>query len=84
MRMFKRKETQFLVATDVAARGIDIENLAFILHHQLPDQMEYYTHRCGRTARAGKTGISFALISPSDVKRLETIQSALKISFRRI
>jgi ATP-dependent RNA helicase DeaD len=84
MRMFKRKETQFLVATDVAARGIDIENLAFILHHQLPDQIEYYTHRSGRTARAGKTGISLALISGDDMKRMETLQTTLKIKFRRV
>jgi len=84
MRMFKRKETQFLVATDVAARGIDIENLAFIIHHQLPDQIDYYTHRSGRTARAGKTGISFALISGGDLKRMEEFQKVLKIRFRRI
>jgi ATP-dependent RNA helicase DeaD len=84
MRMFKRKETQFLVATDVAARGIDIENLAFIVHHQLPDQIEYYTHRSGRTARAGKTGISLALISGGDAKRMDMIQKTLKIRFRRL
>ncbi len=84
MRMFKRKEIQHLVATDVAARGIDIENLAFIIHHQLPDQIEYYTHRSGRTARAGKTGISYALISGSDVKRMDEIQQKLKIRFNPI
>lgn len=84
MRIFKRKETRYLVATDVVARGIDIENLGFIIHHQLPDQTEYYTHRSGRTARAGKTGISFALIAGSDVKRIEEFQQALKIKFNRI
>ncbi|OPZ74101.1 MAG: ATP-dependent RNA helicase DbpA [Verrucomicrobia bacterium ADurb.Bin474] len=83
MRMFKRGDTQFLVATDVAARGIDIENLAFVIHHQLPDQIEYYTHRSGRTARAGKTGVSLALISGGDRKRLETLQAKLKIDFRQ-
>lgn len=83
MRMFKRGETRFLVATDVAARGIDIENLAFVIHHQLPDQLEYYTHRSGRTARAGKSGVSLALISGSDRKRMELIEAKLKIRFRQ-
>ncbi len=84
MRIFKRKETQILVATDVAARGIDIENLAFIIHHQLPEQTEYYIHRSGRTARAGKTGISFALVAGKDVKRMHDLQQELKIRFEQM
>jgi ATP-dependent RNA helicase DeaD len=62
MRAFKKQRVQFVVATDVAARGIDVAGLTFVIHHQLPDQLEYYTHRSGRTARAGKKGMSLALI----------------------
>src|SRR5690606_24054582 len=63
MRAFKNKTLRLLVSTDVAARGIDVANLAFVVHYQLPDQTEYYTHRSGRTARAGNTGISLALVN---------------------
>ena len=56
MRAFKNESLQVLISTDVSARGIDVNNLAFVLHHQLPDHLDYYTHRSGRTARAGKTG----------------------------
>jgi len=82
MRMFKKGTLQFLVSTDVSARGIDVTNLAFVLHHQLPENMEYYTHRSGRTARAGKTGVSIALILPSELQRVHEIQKALGIKFK--
>lgn len=62
MRAFRNKTVQLLVSTDVAARGIDVANLEYVVHYQLPDQIEYYTHRSGRTARAGNKGISLALI----------------------
>lgn len=81
MRMFKKGTLQFLVSTDVSARGIDVNNLAFVIHHQLPENMEYYTHRSGRTARAGKTGVSVALILPSEIQRVQEIQKALGIKF---
>ena len=70
MRMFKKVTLQYLISTDVSARGIDVNNLAFVMHHQLPENLEYYTHRSGRTARAGKTGISLALILPSELQRI--------------
>ncbi|MEJ6581598.1 MAG: DEAD/DEAH box helicase [Akkermansiaceae bacterium] len=81
MRAFKKERTQFLVATDVAARGIDVEGLSFVIHHQLPEQIEYYTHRSGRTARAGKKGISLVLIDPREKKKLNQFASELGISF---
>lgn len=81
MRMFKKGTLQFLISTDVSARGIDVNNLAFVMHHQLPENLEYYTHRSGRTARAGKTGISLALIIPSEIQRVHEIQKALGIKF---
>lgn len=81
MRAFKKERVQFLIATDVAARGIDVEGLQFVIHHQLPDQIEYYTHRSGRTARAGKTGVSISLIAPKERRRIATIEKELGLSF---
>ena len=63
MRMFKKGTLQYLISTDVSARGIDVNNLAFVMHHQLPENLEYYTHRSGRTARAGKEGVAITFAS---------------------
>jgi len=84
MRAFKNGSLQVLISTDVSARGIDVNNLAFIIHHQLPEQMEYYTHRSGRTARAGKTGYSIALILPNELHKIHEIQKELGIRFIEI
>jgi ATP-dependent RNA helicase DeaD len=84
MRAFKNKKVQILVATDIAARGIDVEGLAYVAHYQLPDQMEYYTHRSGRTARAGKRGISISFVSKDDLKMITQIEKTLKIKFTKI
>ncbi|MFL1896401.1 DEAD/DEAH box helicase [Aquimarina sp. 2-A2] len=84
MRAFKNKKLQYLVSTDVAARGIDVDNLAFVVHYQLPDQFEYYTHRSGRTARAGKTGVSLALIVKQELKTIRALESELGIRFNQI
>lgn len=84
MRAFKNESLQFLVATDIAARGIDIEDLAFVFHYQLPDKDEYYTHRSGRTARAGKEGLSLCLITSSERKQLQYFEKALSIQFSEI
>lgn len=84
MRAFKNGSLHVLISTDVSARGIDVDNLAFIIHHQLPEQLEYYTHRSGRTARAGKTGFSIALIVPNEVQRIHEIQKELGIKFIEI
>ena len=81
MRAFKNESLQFLVSTDVAARGIDVNKLAFVLHHQLPDFLEYYTHRSGRTARAGKKGQSIALIIPSEMQKVIDAQKKLGVTF---
>ena len=79
MRAFKNHKVQILIATDLAARGIDVENLAYVIHYQMPDQTEYYTHRSGRTARAGKKGFSLSLVSNREFKQLKQIETALKI-----
>jgi ATP-dependent RNA helicase DeaD len=84
MRSFKKERVQYLIATDVAARGIDVEGLSFVIHHQLPEQSEYYTHRSGRTARAGKKGVSVAFIDPRERKQLEKLANELALNFGEI
>ncbi len=81
MRAFKKQRVPFVIATDVAARGIDVADLSFVIHHQLPDQLEYYTHRAGRTARAGKKGMSLALIEPKEKWQVTQLETKLKVSF---
>jgi len=81
MRSFKKERTQILVATDVAARGIDVDSLSFVIHHQLPEQTEYYTHRSGRTARAGKKGLSIAFIDPKERTKIKKLENELGVSF---
>jgi ATP-dependent RNA helicase DeaD len=82
MRAFKKERTQFLIATDVAARGIDIEGLAFVIHRQLPEKVQYYTHRSGRTARAGKKGVSICLIEPEERKKITELEQELGLTFK--
>lgn len=84
MRAFKKGSIQLLVATDIAARGLDIENLAYIVHYQLPDKDEYYTHRSGRTARAGKEGISLSLVTSAEKQQLRYFEKVLGISFSQV
>lgn len=81
MRAFKKERARILIATDVAARGIDVEGLSFVIHYQLPEQLEYYTHRSGRTARAGKKGMSLALIDPRERKKIGRFEQALGVTF---
>ncbi len=82
MRAFKNETVQILISTDVSARGIDVNDLEYVIHHQLPDQLEYYTHRSGRTARAGKKGISVAFILPVELERIFQIQKTLGVKFK--
>ena len=81
MRAFKNESLKTLVATDLAARGLDIANLAYVAHYQLPDKDEFYTHRSGRTARAGKDGLSLAIVTSKEVKQLKYLEGSLRISF---
>jgi ATP-dependent RNA helicase DeaD len=84
MRAFKKENLQFLVSTDVSARGIDVRGLEFVIHHQLPEQLEYYTHRSGRTARAGKSGTSLAFILANELDKVHEIQKELNIKFTEV
>lgn len=81
MKRFKAHELQVLVATDVAARGIDVNDLTHVIHYSLPDSREYYTHRSGRTARAGKKGISLALANSREAGKLKEYEDRLNIKF---
>jgi len=84
MKRFKSRSMQLLIATDVAARGIDVNDLTHVIHHTLPDQMESYTHRSGRTARAGKKGISLAFINPREGRRITELERKNKIKFEPV
>lgn len=84
MRAFKNTKVQILIATDIAARGIDVENLAYVIHYELPDQDEYYTHRSGRTARAGNKGLSLAIIAPADLQHLRTLEKRLQLELKEV
>ena len=79
MRAFKSKKIQMLIATDLSARGIDVEGLSYVAHYQLPDHAEYYTHRSGRTARAGKEGISISFITNKEMNKLVNMAKELGI-----
>ena len=83
MRRFKKHDLHVLCATDVAARGIDVNDLSHVFHFTIPDQMEYYTHRSGRTARAGKKGISIAFINGREQGKLRQIAKQLNIEFTK-
>lgn len=84
LRAFVNKKAQILVATDMAARGLDVDNLAFVLHYNLPDQPEFYTHRSGRTARAGKRGLSLAFVTPADMKKFRFLKEKLVLDFIQV
>jgi len=77
MEKFRSKHLQLLVATDVAARGLDVDDLTHIINYKLPDQTENYTHRSGRTGRAGKKGISIAIISNNEKHKLRPIEKKI-------
>lgn len=84
MRSFKSKKSTVLVATDIAARGIDIQNLAYVVHYEMPSSDEYYTHRSGRTGRGGKSGISISLVTSKELKQIRILEKKLGVGFRQI
>ena len=79
MKKFRLKNIDILVATDVAARGLDVDSLTHVIHFSLPDDPEVFVHRSGRTGRAGKDGISISLIKPEESRKLKQIKSVTKI-----
>jgi len=83
MQSFRKKQIQMLVATDVAARGIDVDDITHVINYQLPDEIETYTHRSGRTGRAGKNGISMVIVSKSEVRKIKSIERIIKREFEK-
>ena len=83
MQKFRNRNLQLLVATDVAARGLDVNNLTHVIHYGLPDETEAYTHRSGRTARAGKTGISIAICHTKEKGKLRNIMDMVNCKFEK-
>lgn len=81
MKSFRNRQIQMLVATDVAARGIDVDDISHVINYQLPDEIEVYTHRSGRTGRAGKTGVSMTIVSKSEVRKIRTIEKIIQQKF---
>ncbi len=78
MHKFRAGNVQLLIATDIAARGLDVNDLTHVIHYDLPDDLEIYTHRSGRTGRAGKTGISLAIINMKEKYKIQSIEKTVK------
>ncbi|NNE26996.1 MAG: DEAD/DEAH box helicase [Saprospiraceae bacterium] len=77
MQKFRDKQVQILVATDVAARGLDVNDLTHVINYKLPDENEAYVHRSGRTGRAGKSGLSYIIIEPGEIGKVKQIEKSL-------
>lgn len=82
MKSFRGRQIQMLVATDVAARGIDVDNITHVVNYQLPDEIETYTHRSGRTGRAGKLGTSIVIITKSEMRKISSIERIIQQKFQ--
>lgn len=84
MNKFRIKNLQVLVATDVAARGLDVSDLTHVINYNLPDDVEVYTHRSGRTGRAGKKGVSCVIVHTREGRRLREIEKIIKKEFKHM
>ncbi|WP_010178635.1 DEAD/DEAH box helicase [Aquimarina agarilytica] len=83
MKSFRNRQIQMLVATDVAARGIDVNDITHVINYQLPDENETYNHRSGRTGRAGKEGVSIVITTKSDVRKIKSLERTLQTTFEQ-
>ena len=84
MGLFRDKSIQLLIATDVAARGIDVTGITHVINFELPDDVEVYTHRSGRTGRAGKSGVSVSIVTPKETYRLRQIERIMNAKAHRM
>jgi ATP-dependent RNA helicase DeaD len=84
MGRFRSKALQLLIATDVAARGIDVEGISHVINYELPDDMEVYTHRSGRTARAGKTGICITICHSRETFKIRQLEKMVNAQFHKL
>ncbi len=83
MKRYRDRSLQLLIATDVAARGIDVNDVTHVINYSLPDEVENYTHRSGRTARAGKTGISISLVNVKELSKIRHIEKIIGKAFEK-
>lgn len=83
MAKFKNRQLQVIVATDVAARGIDVNDISHVINFELPDDPEVYTHRSGRTARAGKKGICISIVTPKEISKIRRIERIVSSKFEK-
>ncbi|MBE14998.1 MAG: ATP-dependent RNA helicase [Cytophagaceae bacterium] len=83
MKSFRSRQIQMLVATDVAARGIDVDDITHVINYQLPDEIETYTHRSGRTGRAGKSGTSMVIVTKSESRKIRQLEKILGKKFEQ-
>ena len=81
---FREKTLQLLIATDVAARGIDVQGITHVINYELPDDMEVYTHRSGRTGRAGKTGVCMSIVNTREIGRIRQIERLVQVPFHKL
>jgi ATP-dependent RNA helicase DeaD len=84
MGEFRDKTLQLLIATDVAARGIDVKEITHVINYELPDDVEVYTHRSGRTGRAGSTGISMSIVHSREIGKLKQIERIVQVPFHKM
>lgn len=84
MARFRERNLQLLIATDVAARGIDVSDISHVINYGMPDEIETYTHRSGRTGRAGRTGISISIVTPKFEEKILQIARKTKANFQRL
>jgi ATP-dependent RNA helicase DeaD len=84
MKRYRERSLQLLIATDVAARGIDVNDVTHVINYSLPDEIENYTHRSGRTARAGKTGVSISIINGKELGKIRQIERGLGKKFVKV
>ncbi len=84
MKRFRERSLQMLVATDVAARGIDVNDISHIINYNLPEELDIYTHRSGRTGRAGKSGISIAIVNYREKSKIPQIEKIIRKKFEKL
>jgi ATP-dependent RNA helicase DeaD len=84
MDEFREKTLQLLIATDVAARGIDVQGITHVINYELPDDVEVYTHRSGRTGRAGKTGVCMSIAHAREINRIRQIERMVQVPFHKL
>ena len=82
--LFRDRSIQVLIATDVAARGIDVKEISHVINYELPDDTEVYTHRSGRTGRAGKSGISISIVTPKEIYRLKQVEKLVNTRIHKM